>query len=153
MSEEKAKAEGRNILGYIRSVAFSGCEPSRMGLGPVFSTPRALKPLGMRISDMDVIEINEAFAAQVIACVRAFNSKEFAKEHFGLADKLGEVDENKLNVNGGAIALGHPVGTSGARIVLTALKELKRRNQNLGLATLCIGGGQGGACVVSRTMN
>jgi len=153
MSEEKAKAEGRNILGYIRSVAFSGCEPARMGLGPVFSTPRALKPLGMRISDMDIIEINEAFAAQVIACVRAFNSKEFAKGHFGATDKLGEVDENKLNVNGGAIALGHPVGTSGARIVLTALKELERRNQNLGLATLCIGGGQGGACVVSRTMN
>ncbi len=151
MSEEKAKAEGYPILGVIRSVQFAGCEPSRMGLGPVFSTPRALKAAGLQMKDMDLIEINEAFAAQVIGCLRAFESKEFADKYIG-KDFQGPfaVDPAKLNVNGGAIALGHPVGTSGARLVLTILKELKRRNQQFGLATLCIGGGQGGACVVER---
>ncbi len=150
MSEEKAKADGRPILGYLKSFAFAGCEPSRMGLGPVYSSPIALKQAGYQLKDMDLIEINEAFAAQVLACMKAFGSKEYAEKNLGGAQNLGEIDPEKLNVNGGAIALGHPVGTSGARLILTILKELKRRNQKLGLATLCIGGGQGGACVVER---
>lgn len=150
MSEERAKAEGRNILGEIKSVAFAGCEPSRMGLGPVFSSPKALKQAGLELKDMDLIEINEAFAAQVIGCIKAFESKEFAEKNLGRSEAIGEIDPEKLNVNGGAIALGHPVGTSGARLVLTVLKELKRRGKQRGLATLCIGGGQGGACVVER---
>ncbi len=150
MAEEKAKAEGRRILGRIKSVAFSGCDPSRMGLGPVFAAPRALKIAGHRMSDMDLVEINEAFAAQVIACQRGFASREFRREHLNDTDLVSELDPQKLNVNGGAIALGHPVGTSGARLVLTILKELERRGKNLGLASLCIGGGQGGACVVER---
>jgi acetyl-CoA acetyltransferase len=86
----------------------------------------------------------------VIACVRAFDSEDFSKKYLGRTSKVGEIASSKLNVNGGAIALGHPVGTSGTRLVLTILKELERRGQSVGLATMCIGGGQGGACVVER---
>ncbi|MBN8555288.1 MAG: thiolase family protein [Deltaproteobacteria bacterium] len=150
MSEEKARAEGLKILGEIKSVSFAGCEPSRMGLGPVFASPKALKAAGLQMQDMDLVEINEAFAAQVIGCMKAFASKKFCEENFGSSQLIGEIDPAKLNVNGGAIALGHPVGTSGARLILTLLKELERQNKNRGLATLCIGGGQGGACVVER---
>jgi acetyl-CoA acetyltransferase family protein len=150
MSEDKARAGGYPILGAVKSLAFAGCEPARMGLGPVFASPKALKDSGLRLKDMDLIEINEAFAAQVIGCIKGFESKEFAQKQLGETEAVGEVDPEKLNVNGGAIALGHPVGTSGARLVLTILKELKRRNKQFGLATLCIGGGQGGACVVER---
>lgn len=150
MSEEKARAEGREILGIIKGVEFSGCEPSRMGLGPAYATPQVLKRAGYELSDMDLIEINEAFAAQVIACLKAFESKKFAEDQLGRSEAVGSVDESKLNVNGGAIALGHPVGTSGTRIVLTILKELERRGEGKGVATMCIGGGQGGACLVER---
>jgi acetyl-CoA acetyltransferase family protein len=150
MSKEKAKAEGRRIWGTIKSIAFSGCEPSRMGLGPAFSSPMALEAAGLEMKDVQRVEINEAFAAQVLACVKAFESREFASKHLGRAEAIGAIDPNILNVNGGAIALGHPVGTSGTRLVLTLLKELERENLNTGLATLCIGGGQGGACVVER---
>lgn len=148
MSEKKAKAGNFKILGHMKSFAFAGCEPSRMGLGPVFASPLALQKANLTLKQMDLIEINEAFAAQVLACVKAFGSKEFANTYLGLPDAVGEIDMEKLNVNGGAIALGHPVGTSGARLILTILKELRRRNQQYGLASLCIGGGQGGACVV-----
>lgn len=149
MSEEKARAEGYPILGLLHSVEFSGCEPSRMGLGPAFASPRALDSAGgFSLSDMDLVEINEAFAAQVIACLKAFESKAFAEKHLGRSEAVGSLDESKLNVNGGAIALGHPVGTSGTRLLLTVLKELKRQNKKMGLATMCIGGGQGGAAVV-----
>lgn len=148
MDEEKAKAEGYKILGRIRSVAFAGCDPSRMGLGPVFASPKALDQAGLSLRDMNLIEINEAFAAQVLACVKAFESKDFAQKYLNRSDAVGEIKMDRLNVNGGAIALGHPVGTSGSRLVLTALKELRRRGQQFALTTLCIGGGQGGACVV-----
>ncbi len=150
MSEEKARAEGRKILGLIRSVEFSGCEPSRMGIGPAFASPAALQECGMEMKDIDLVEINEAFAAQVIACQKAFASDEFAKKNLNRTHAVGEIDPSKLNVNGGAIALGHPVGTSGTRLVMTVLKELERRGQATGLATMCIGGGQGGACIVER---
>jgi len=150
MSEEKARAEGRTILGFIRGIEFSGCEPSRMGIGPAFASPAVLQEAGMELSDIHLIEINEAFAAQVLACERAFASDEFAQKNLGRSKAVGEIDRRKLNVNGGAIALGHPVGTTGTRLVLTILKELERRGENLGLATLCIGGGQGGACIVER---
>lgn len=150
MSAEKAKAAGYKILGRIRSVAFTGHEPERMGLGPVYASHAALKKAGLGLKDMDVVEINEAFAAQVISCTKAMASKEWCQEKLGAGEAMGEVDPNKLNPNGGAIALGHPVGSSGARIAITALKELKRGNKQFGLATLCIGGGQGGAIVVER---
>jgi acetyl-CoA acyltransferase len=150
MSEEKAKALGYEILGYVRGFGFAGLDPERMGLGPVFSTPIALKHAGLTMKDIQLIEINEAFAAQVIANEKCFASKQFANDVLNLPDAVGAIDRNILNVNGGAIALGHPVGSSATRLVLTCLKEMKRRNLQFGLATLCIGGGQGGAMIVER---
>ncbi len=121
-----------------------------MGLGPVFAMHKALQKAGLSLRDMDVIEVNEAFAAQVLGVMRASASKKFCEERLGLSEALGEIDPAKLNINGGAIAFGHPVGASGARIVLTALKELKRSGKRFAIASLCIGGGQGGAVVVER---
>ena len=149
MSEEAAAAEGYVPLGRLRAVAFAGLEPERMGLGPVYATPLALDAAGVTLADMKLIEMNEAFAAQVLANLQAFASADFAREKLGRpGGAVGAIDPDKLNVNGGAIALGHPVGVSGTRIVLTLLKELERRGGGLGLATLCIGGGQGAAVIV-----
>jgi acetyl-CoA acetyltransferase len=114
-----------------------------MGLGPVYATARLLKQAGLALRDFDLVELNEAFAAVVLANERAFASATFARAELGLDHALGELDRNRLNVNGGAIALGHPVGMTGARLVLTLLHELRRRGRQLGLATLCVGGGQG----------
>jgi acetyl-CoA acyltransferase len=150
MSEEKARALGHEPLGRLRSYAYAGCDPSTMGLGPVYSSAKALQLAGTNMDAIDLVEINEAFAAQVLACTRGFeNPPEDCTTDAGRAT-LGPIDPDKLNVNGGAIAIGHPVGATGGRLVLTLLHELKRRNQTTGLATLCIGGGQGGACVVER---
>jgi acetyl-CoA acetyltransferase family protein len=148
MKESRAKELGLEVLGYLREFAYAGLDPSRMGLGPVFSTSKVLDKTGLSLSDMELFEINEAFAAQVIGCQRAFASDEFAKKHLGKDKALGKVDNDLLNVNGGGVALGHPVGMSGARIIVHLLRELKRRGKNRGLATLCVGGGQGGACIL-----
>ncbi len=150
MSEEKAGQLGYEPLGRLKSYAYSGCDPSTMGLGPVYSSAKALKLAGQTTEDMELVEINEAFAAQVLACTRAFETPPSDCTDADGRATLGPVDPEKLNVNGGAIAIGHPVGATGGRLVLTLLQELKRRNQTTGLATLCIGGGQGGACVVER---
>ncbi|MBC7754616.1 MAG: thiolase family protein [Moraxellaceae bacterium] len=150
MSREKAEALGYKAQAKIRGYAFAGLEPERMGLGPVYSTPIALKRAGLTMKDMNRIELNEAFAAQVMSCQRAFDSDKFAQEKFGLSNKIGEVRDEILNVNGGAIALGHPVGATGTRLVLTLMKELKRSNTQFGLATLCIGGGQGGSMIIEN---
>jgi len=146
----RAKELGLLPIATIRGWAFSGCDPARMGLGPVYSSARALAEAGVTLADIDVIEINEAFAAQVLACQKAFESDSFAAKELGLGKALGKVDPAKLNKNGGAIALGHPVGATGARLLLTAATELAVANKNLALATLCIGGGQGGAFVLER---
>ncbi len=150
MSREKAEAEGYKPIARIRGYAFAGLEPERMGLGPVYSTPIALKRAGLTLKDMDLIELNEAFSAQVLACQKAMASKKFAEEKLGLSEAIGELDLTKTNVNGGAIALGHPVGATGTRLVLTLMKEMKRKGSQFGLATLCIGGGQGGAMVLEN---
>ena len=121
-----------------------------MGLGPAYATPVALKRSGLTMKDIGLVELNEAFAAQVMACQGAFDSDQFAKEKLGLGSKIGEIKDDILNVNGGAIAFGHPVGATGTRIVLTLAKEMKRRGTQFGLATLCIGGGQGGAMVIEQ---
>jgi acetyl-CoA acyltransferase len=121
-----------------------------MGLGPAYATPVALRRGGAAFRDVGLVEINEAFAAQVIACERAFASREFAREELGLTEPIGEIDRSATNVNGGAIALGHPVGCTGARLVLTLCLELVRRNKEMGLATLCVGGGQGAAILIER---
>ena len=148
MSESKAKELGLEPLGYLSNFAYAGLDPNRMGLGPVYATDKLFKKTGITMKDIEIIELNEAFAAQVLANQTAFASDAYAKEHLGLAKALGEIDETILNVNGGGIALGHPVGMTGTRIVLHTLKELRRRNKNVGLATLCIGGGQGASLLL-----
>jgi acetyl-CoA acetyltransferase family protein len=147
MRESKAKELGLEPIGYIREYAYAGLDPSRMGLGPVFASKKVFDKSGLSLQDMELVEINEAFAAQVIGCQKAFASDEFCQKHFGTS-AIGVLKSEILNVNGGGIALGHPVGMSGARIVIALLRELKRRGKNRGLATLCIGGGQGGAMIV-----
>lgn len=148
MPGEKARAEGRRPLGYLRAYAYAGCDPRRMGLGPTFATHKLLEITGLTLADIDRIEMNEAFAAQVIANERAFASATFARGQLGRSTPLGEIDRARLNVNGGAIALGHPVGATGTRLVITLLKELRRRGLRRGLATLCVGGGQGAALLL-----
>ena len=149
MSESRARELGYEPLGFMRAFAFAGVEPNRMGIGPAHAIPKVLKKAGMRLSDIHAFEINEAFAAQVLACLKALASEKFAKD-FGYEGYTGDIDSGKLNVNGGAIALGHPVGATGARIILTMLKHLKRKNLNTGLVSLCIGGGQGAAMILER---
>lgn len=146
MNYERASALGLKPLAKIRGYSFCGLNPERMGLGPVYSTYKLLKQENLNLSDIDSVELNEAFASQVIACLKAFDCDHFAKNHLGLDAKLGEIDLDKLNPNGGAIALGHPVGATGSRLVLTLANRLEP--QELGLATLCIGGGQGGAMIL-----
>jgi acetyl-CoA acetyltransferase len=119
-----------------------------MGLGPIFATTKLLERTGLALRDIELIEMNEAFAAQVIANERAFASPAFARKELGRGDAWGELDRSRLNVNGGAIALGHPIGASGTRLVITLLKELRRRSLHRGLATLCVGGGQGAALLL-----
>jgi acetyl-CoA C-acetyltransferase/acetyl-CoA acyltransferase len=150
MPGEAARSQGRTPLGYVRAYAYAGCDPRRMGLGPAYATSKLLEHTGLGLKDIDLIEMNEAFAAQVIANERAFASDKFAQMELGRGRALGEIDLSRLNVNGGAIALGHPVGATGTRLVITLLNELRRRGLHRGLATLCIGGGQGGAVLVER---
>ena len=149
-TEEKAEELGLTPLARVLSYSWAGCDPRRMGLGPVFASAAALKEADCRLSDVGVVELNEAFASQVLACERAFSSKEFAKEHLGVGRAVGTLDLDRTNKNGGAIAIGHPVGATGARLLLTAAHELEESDEELALATLCIGGGQGGAVVLER---
>ena len=128
MSDKMAVSKGLNPMGIFRGFAVAGCEPDEMGIGPVFAIPKLLKQTGKSISDIDLWELNEAFAVQVIYC----------------RDKLG-IPDDKLNVNGGSIAVGHPYGTTGSRLVGHALIEGKRRGSKLVVVTMCIGGGMGAA--------
>jgi acetyl-CoA acetyltransferase family protein len=139
-----ARDHGLPVLGYLRAYAVAGLDPQRMGLGPVFAIDKLLRQTGLGLSDISLFEINEAFAAQVLACLTAMGSRQFAREHLDRDEALGAIDPERLNVNGGAIALGHPVGATGARIVL------RRRNVELGVAALCVGGGQGAAMLLER---
>jgi acetyl-CoA C-acetyltransferase/acetyl-CoA acyltransferase len=149
-TEERARAMDLKPLARIKSWAWAGCEPERMGLGPVHATAKALEQAGATMKDIGAIELNEAFAAQVLGCKRAFESAEYSEKYLGRSGALGELDLDKTNVNGGAIALGHPVGATGARLLLTAAHELEVGDHELTLATLCIGGGQGGAVILER---
>lgn len=133
MSRGTARTLGYTPLASVRAYAFAGLEPERMGLGPTLAVPLALKKAGLALKDIQLIELNEAFAATFIAC-----------------EKVLQLNREITNVNGGAIALGHPVGASGTRIVVTLLHEMKRRNLSLGLATACVGGGQGAAIIFER---
>ncbi len=133
MSAERALALGKEPLGYVRSYASVGVEPQRMGIGPAIAIPKALKKAGLSLSDIQLIEVNEAFAVQYLAVERTLGLK-----------------RDITNVNGGAIALGHPVGMTGTRLIITLLKEMKRRDLSLGVASLCVGGGLGSAMVLER---
>jgi acetyl-CoA acetyltransferase family protein len=148
MSEGAARERGVSPLGYLREFAYASLEPERMGLGPVYATSLLLDRSGARMSDIRYVEINEAFAAQVIACEIAFGSDRFSSEFLGKSRRLGELDREAMNAQGGAIALGHPVGMTGTRLVLHVLRELRRRGKTAGLATLCVGGGQGAALLL-----
>ena len=136
--------------GRIVDSEWAALDPAQMGLGPVYAATPLLQRHGLGLNDLDAWEINEAFAAQVIACLRAWASDEFCQNQLGLPAALGVLDEAKLNVDGGAIAIGHPVGASGARIVLHLLNVLERTGGKRGIAAICIGGGQGGAMLIER---
>jgi acetyl-CoA C-acetyltransferase len=146
----RARALGLAPLARVRAFAWAGLDPARMGLGPVYATAKVLDAAGCALSDIGAIELNEAFAVQVLACQRAFESDAFCREKLGRAGAIGELDLARTNPNGGAIALGHPVGATGARLALTAAHELAAGDHELALATLCIGGGQGGALLLER---
>lgn len=150
MRHDTARRLGYQPLAVLRGWAYAGLEPERMGLGPAYATRRALEVSGVALSDLDLVELNEAFAAQVLANLRAFERGVDTRGHLPL-EPLGALDPDRLNVNGGAIALGHPVGASGTRLVVTLLHEMRRRDQSLGLATLCVGGGQGAALIFERS--
>jgi acetyl-CoA C-acetyltransferase len=147
-SEEAVAKYKLPVLGKIVDTQWAALAPEVMGLGPAFSSAQLLQKNNLKMSDIDYWEINEAFAAQVIACVKALESEKFCREQLGLSGAVGTIDQSKLNVDGGAIAVGHPVGATGARIVLHLLEILKREGAKRGVATLCIGGGQGGSMLV-----
>lgn len=150
MDADSAREHGLEPMARIAGYGWAGLSPRRMGLGPCHATPRALDDAGVSLDDVELIELNEAFAAQVLACLVCMRSAAFAREELGRETAVGEVPLERLNVNGGAIALGHPVGTTGARLVVTLLHEMARRDARRSLATMCIGGGQGGAVVLER---
>ena len=135
-------------IGRIVDSEWAGLDPAQMGLGPVHAATPILERHGLGLNDLDYWEINEAFAAQVLGCLAAWKDEGYCRDVLGLQRAMGALDEAKLNVDGGAVALGHPVGASGARIVLHLLKTLERNNAKRGIASICIGGGLGGAMLV-----
>lgn len=150
MSESKAKELGITPLGFMTDFTYAGLDPSKMGLGPAYAIANILKENKKSVKDIDLWEINEAFAAQVIACLKALNSKKFCTEELSMSDKVGDIDPKKLNIDGGSISYGHPVGMTGTRIVIHLLNSLKRLKKQTAIASLCIGGGQGAAVLLER---
>jgi acetyl-CoA C-acetyltransferase len=147
-SEEAVARHRLEPIGRILDSEWAGLDPAQMGLGPVHAATPILMRNGLALNDLDYWEINEAFAAQVLACLAAWKDDAYCREQLGADGALGEIDDEKLNVDGGAVALGHPVGASGARIVLHLLKTLKRNGARQGIAAICIGGGLGGAMLL-----
>jgi acetyl-CoA acyltransferase len=133
MDADRAKELGIQPLARLVAYAVAGCLPEEMGMGPLYAVPKALKKAGLTLDDIGLIELNEAFAAQALAVIR----------------QLG-LDPDKVNVNGGAVALGHPLGCTGAKLTATLLSEMKRRNARYGMVTMCVGGGQGAAGIFER---
>jgi acetyl-CoA acyltransferase len=136
MSDERAIALGVTPLARFVAFAYAGCAPEEMGIGPVYAIPKALKLAGLALDEIDVIELNEAFAAQSLAVIKAL-----------------DLDPARVNVNGGAIALGHPLGCTGAKLTATLLSELKRRKARYGMVTMCVGGGMGAAGIFENLQN
>ncbi|MFU8797673.1 MAG: acetyl-CoA C-acetyltransferase [Gammaproteobacteria bacterium] len=149
-SAEAVKKHELPVLGRIVDIHWGALDPAEMGLGPVHAVTPLLQRNKLPLSEIDYWEINEAFAAQVLGCIRAWESDDYCQKYLGLDKALGSIDLNRLNVDGGAIAVGHPVGASGARITLHLLHTLRRKKAKYGIATLCIGGGQGGAILIEN---
>ena len=151
MSEEKAKADGRKPIGYLRSYAFAATDPfDQLLQGPVFALPTALERAKIGLRDIGVIEMHEAFAAQVLSNIQWMGSRKIAEEKLGRKEPIGEIDPEKINRTGGSIALGHPFGATGARIVTTVCNELQLTGEQYGLVTVCAAGGMGAAMVLER---
>lgn len=150
MKESKAKALGYEPLGYLRSWAYAALDPDDgLLMGPAYATPIALDRAGLRLADMDLVDMHEAFAAQVLCNTKAFASRRFAEDKLGrTSGPLGEIDDERFNVHGGSIALGHPFAATGARMMHTVLRELRRRGGQFGLATACAAGGLGASVVL-----
>ena len=150
-SEERARELGLKPLGFLRAYAYAAVDPAWQLLqAPAFSAPKALKRAGMKLSDIDLVEIHEAFAAQVLSNLQAWASKKFADQYLGGAEPIGEVPDEKLNPRGGSISLGHPFGGTGARLVHQALRELADQDKNTALVSVCAAGGLGAACILER---
>jgi acetyl-CoA C-acetyltransferase len=149
-SEDAVARHGLSVLARVVDAHWTALDPSQMGLGPVYAMAPVLARNKLTAADIDYWEINEAFAAQVLACLKAWQDQTWCKEQLGLDEPFAPIDRRRLNVDGGAVALGHPVGASGARIVLHLLQVLTQRGGRRGIASLCIGGGQGGAMLVER---
>ncbi len=151
MSEEKAESMGYDPLGYIKSFAYSAQSPKdQMLMGPVYATPIALGKVGLRLHDIDLIEMHEASASQVISNLNAFSSKKFAEDRLGKSEAIGEIELDRLNALGGSIAIGNPCGSTGIRMTITLLNELKRRGKPLGMVTSCAAGGLGATMIFER---
>jgi acetyl-CoA acyltransferase len=151
MSESKAKEEGFAPLAFVRSWAVAAVDPAgQLLMGPGLAVPKALDRAGLKLADMDLIEMHEAFAAQVASNIKALESPEWAREKLGRNEPVGKVDREKLNVMGGSIAIGHPFGATGARLATTLANELKRRKGRYGLLSICAQGGMGFAMVLER---
>ena len=149
MREDKARAHGFDVLGFIRSYAFAALDPAgQLLMGPSYATPIALDRAGIEISDLDLIDMHEAFAAQVLSNTQAFESAQWAQNNLGRSEKIGDIDWDKFNVTGGSISIGHPFAATGARQITQTLRELKRRGGNLALCTACAAGGLGAAMVL-----
>jgi acetyl-CoA C-acetyltransferase len=149
-TEDAVKRHGLTPRGRIVDSQWAALDPAQMGLGPVYAVTPILERHGLSLADVDAWEINEAFAAQVLGCLRAWQDDAFCRDELGLPGALGTIPSDRLNVDGGAIALGHPVGASGTRIVMHLLDVLERTGGQRGIAAICIGGGQGGAMLVER---
>jgi len=147
-SEDAVKRYDLPVMARLVDAHWAGLDPAQMGLGPVYASAKLLKAHGMKADDIDYWEINEAFATQVQACLAAWEDKDFCRGELGLDGAFGAIDPERYNVDGGAVSIGHPVGTSGARIVLHLVHVLKRKKARRGVATMCIGGGQGGAALI-----
>ena len=150
-SEDMIARHDLPVLGKLVDSQWSGLDPAQMGLGPAYAMAPVLARQGLDSTDIDYFEINEAFAAQVLACLAAWKDADFCRDELGRDAAFSAIDEARLNVDGGAVAIGHPVGCSGARIVLHLLQVLKRNNARRGMASICIGGGQGGALLIERS--
>ncbi|MEO0975183.1 MAG: acetyl-CoA C-acyltransferase, partial [Pseudomonadota bacterium] len=150
-SEDAIERYDLPVMGRLVDVEWAALDPAQMGLGPVHAATPILRRHSLGLDDLDTVELNEAFAGQVLACLAAWDDADYCRTQLGLDDRLGTLASERLNVDGGAISIGHPVGASGARIVLHALEVLRRHGGRRALATLCIGGGQGGAMLLERS--